>query len=239
MHFPLLFSLLLVFCFGFARANTEKIIFLGPSTVNVPATQPTLGDLRLDVLTPDDWSRRLHLQASFPDAESPLGTTSWLLLTNLTLHQCYELRVCWAATQPTAFSLDVFELPVVWDTPELITSLASFAFARQPDVDTNHPLSTPLPGGHEYEASLLFLRISAAADYFTDNATLMAHVENVSVDVILDPFLLNALPSSLLPTIFYALAVAVLACSLSRVILAGIQTVLAAEGKLETQKKRL
>lgn len=98
MQSSLLFSLALVLYFDFVSANTEKIIFLGPPTINLPATQPTLGDLRLDVLTPDDWSRRLDLQASFPDAGSPLGTTTWLLLTNLTQNQRYELRVCWAAT---------------------------------------------------------------------------------------------------------------------------------------------
>lgn len=67
----------------------------------------------------------------------------------------------------------------------------------------------------------------------------MDHAETVSVDMILDPFLLNALPRSLLPTVFYTLAIAVMACSLSRVILAWIQSVLAAEDKPETQKKGL
>ena len=64
-------------------------------------------------------------------------------------------------------------------------------------------------------SSLLFLRIIAAADYYTTNKTLMQHVPPVDVDIILDPFLLNILPKSLLPTALYLTIVAVIACYLS------------------------
>ncbi|OLN92226.1 hypothetical protein CCHL11_01622 [Colletotrichum chlorophyti] len=225
--------LALASCANIVRANTEKVIFLGPETVNVPSTPPTLDDLHLDILAPDEWSMRLDLQASFPTHDLPLGTATWFLLTNLTKGQRYELR------QPTAFTLDVFELPAVWDTPELISSLAAYAFSRQPDLDSVDAPKGSRRANNEYEASLLFLRVLAAADYFTDNATLMSHVEPVSVDLILDPYLLNALPRSLLPTIGYFVVVALCAWFLSRRILVWIQPVLAAEGKFAGKKKRL
>ncbi|WQF81535.1 Putative GPI-Mannosyltransferase II co-activator, Pga1 [Colletotrichum destructivum] len=233
-------ALALACCLDVAHANTEKTIFLGPETVNVPTTPPTIEDLRLDVLTPDDWNKRIELKASFPTGDSPFGATTWLIITNLTQGQRYELRVCWAATQPTTFTLDVFELPTVWGTPELISSLADDAFSRQfEQVDSGNGDKPSQRRKHEYEASLLFVRVQAAADYFTDNATLMTQVEPVSVDLILDPFLLNALPRSLLPTVGYVVVVAILAWFLSRRILVWIQPVLAAESKSAERKKRM
>ncbi|WYZ37398.1 hypothetical protein EsH8_II_000904 [Colletotrichum jinshuiense] len=238
MRPALLAGLALACCLNLVRANTEKVIFLGPETVNLPTAPPTINDLGLDALTPVDWSQRLDLQASFPAQNSPSGTTTWLLLTNLTQGQRYELRVCWAATQPTAFTLDVFELPAVWDTPDLISSLATYAFSRQSNKNSGDAHHVPRQLKHEHDTSLLFLRVLAAADYFTDNATLMAQVQPVSVDIILDPYFLNALPRSLLPTVCYIFVVAIMAWFLSRRILVWIHPVLAAEGKSAGIKKK-
>lgn len=52
------------------------------------------------------------------------------------------------------------------------------------------------------------MRIDAAADYFTTDRELMQHPEPVLADVILDPFLLNVLPRTLLPTVGYVVFVA-------------------------------
>lgn len=141
--------------------------------------------------------------------------------------------------QPTAFALDVFELPAVWDTPELISSLATYAFSRQSNQDDADAHQALQSRGREHESSLLFLRVSASADYFTDNDTLMTKVEPVSVDLILDPFLFNVLPRSLVPTVAYIVLVALSAWFLSKRILAWIQPVLAAEGRSTEKKKRL
>ena len=59
--------------------------------------------------------------------------------------------------------------------------------------------------------SVLFLRIRAAADYYTTNKTLMETVPPVMADVILDPFLWNVFPRSLVPTVAYTVIVAVIA----------------------------
>lgn len=81
-------------------ANTEKTIFLGPETVRVPSQHPTLSDLHLDVLTPQDnnWSLRTSLPRQFPNATNPHGPAAWFLLDELTQDRRYEVRVCWAAT---------------------------------------------------------------------------------------------------------------------------------------------
>ena len=58
--------------------------------------------------------------------------------------------------------------------------------------------------------SHLYLKISAIASYFTTNNTLMERPEPVLVDIILDEYLLGALPRSLLNVgLFIVLLVAV------------------------------
>lgn len=57
--------------------------------------------------------------------------------------------------------------------------------------------------------SVLLLSISAAADYYTTNKTLMANVPPVLVDIILDPFIFNVFPRSLIPTAAYVAIVAI------------------------------
>lgn len=85
----------------------------------------------------------------------------------------------------------------------MITSLYNYSTSRP------LPSSPPSPNkDEEHQSSLLLLRIAAAADYFTTNATLMATPEPVLVDIILDPFLGNVLPRSLLPTVGYVIVVA-------------------------------
>ena len=79
-------------------ANTEKAIFIGPLSVNIPSAHPTLEDLHVDTLTPTNWAIRTHLEARFPSISSPHGKATWLILDDLTEGQRYEVRVCWAAT---------------------------------------------------------------------------------------------------------------------------------------------
>jgi hypothetical protein len=80
-------------------ANTEKAIFTAPDVVNIPLQSPTLRDLHLHLLTPDDPSVRTNLTRVFPTqpGDAATGAATWLLLDQLTPGQRYELRVCWAA----------------------------------------------------------------------------------------------------------------------------------------------
>lgn len=213
-------------------ANVEKTIFLGPEPINIPQLSPSLSDLNIDVLTPEYWSLRSHIDAIFPTEELNRGKETWLILDDLTEGQRYEVRVCWLATvrflftsfnitflsdheilhgisiqQPTAFHLETFSLPHVFETPELIASLYNYSMSRQslpnPIKEQEHHTAT------ERESSVLFLRISAAAEYFTINSTLMNHPKPVLTDLILDPFLFNVLPRTLVPTVGFVVLVAV------------------------------
>lgn len=53
--------------------------------------------------------------------------------------------------------------------------------------------------------------MQSAADFFTTNATLMQNPPQVDVDIILDPYVANIFPQSLLPTAAYILVLAVIA----------------------------
>lgn len=64
-------------------------------------------------------------------------------------------------------------------------------------------------------SSSLFLRLIAAADYFTLNETLMQSPEPVHADLILDPFLGNVFPKSLVPVGIYISVIAVMAWFIS------------------------
>ncbi|KAK4461616.1 hypothetical protein QBC42DRAFT_203190 [Cladorrhinum samala] len=212
LTYLILSSLLILLSPTPAHANTEKVIFLGPEEINVPLTPPTITDLNLPTLTPNFSTLRTKLSASFPSHSSPLGTSTWLILDNLTPSQRYEVRICWAATQPTSFILTTYPLEVVFDTPELITSLNDYSVTRfqhpPPPPAAKAGTANPTKQEGERTTSLLLLHIQSAADYFTSNATLMTQVPPVEADVILDPFLFNVLPRSLVPTVTYIILVA-------------------------------
>ncbi|KAI0506579.1 hypothetical protein F5B22DRAFT_441905 [Xylaria bambusicola] len=192
----------------YAWGNTEKTIFLGPSPVQLDSkTYPPFDHLRLVSLGPDNFTLRTHLKAEFPSNGTRKGTPSWFMLRNLTEGQRYEVRVCWAATQPTAFNLEAYELETVINVPELISELSEYASKPLPNINSHVSISSQIlePG---VEESVQLLRIITAADFYTTNHTLMRNVPPVSVDIILDPFILNILPQSLLSTAIYTTAVA-------------------------------
>ncbi|KAK4181155.1 hypothetical protein QBC36DRAFT_318745 [Triangularia setosa] len=183
-------------------ANVEKTIFLAPPAVHIPSDDPsTISNLKLNRLTPipiNQSSLHTLVPVSFPTTSHPKGTESWFLLWDLTPSQRYEVRICWAATQPTSFDLDTFTTSEISAIPSFTPYINSLLQSSPPkDVD----LKTP----HSY----LFLRILAAADFYTTNTTLMSHPPPVIADIILDPFLLNALPRSLAPTAGYIIAIAI------------------------------
>ncbi|KAH7058916.1 hypothetical protein B0J12DRAFT_377620 [Macrophomina phaseolina] len=194
-------------------ANVEKTVFVAPSAVAVPNVRPGLQDLRLTSLSPSAHVLRTFLPVAFPSDEAPRGLDHWYLLASLTPGQRYEVRICWAATQPTTFWLDVYPLNDVFETSELIAALATYS--------ENIPESKPIAddGGtsspEDTSASLLFLHIQAAADFYNSNETLMKSPPDVKVDIILDPYVLNAIPRSLIPTALYIIGVAVGAWYLS------------------------
>ncbi|CAL5866441.1 uncharacterized protein PFLUO_LOCUS649 [Penicillium psychrofluorescens] len=205
------------------QANVEKTIFRAPPASTIPSVEPELDDLGLERLSPRRSLLRTGLNASFPTDAAPEGTDSWFFVENLKPGQRYEIRVCWLATQPTSFKLSTHPLPETIESPSLFTSLNIFSTARLSSVES-HLQANTIPrrasshgagGGLRDPApttnSVLFLRVQAAADYFTTDEALMRDVPPVGVDLILDPFLLNVFPRSLVPTAGWIVVVAGLA----------------------------
>ncbi|KAK5661010.1 hypothetical protein OQA88_12388 [Cercophora sp. LCS_1] len=212
-----------------ALCNVEKTIFLGPDPAPIPLTHPTLDDLHIDTLTPDNWSLRTLLTAKFPTDHHPKGYSTWLILDNLQPSQRYEVRICWAATQPTSFRLDTHTFDTVFSTPNLITSLNDYSLTRQPSTPSEKTAS--IKG--ERHASTLFLHILAAADYHTTNATLMKNPSPVLVDIILDPFLFNIIPRSLLPTIGVIIVVAITSYFIAQWVVTQLNALVAASTSIK------
>ncbi|KAL2041845.1 hypothetical protein N7G274_005629 [Stereocaulon virgatum] len=195
----------LAWCIIPALGNVEKTIFLAPEAIHIPQQHPHLGDLKLEVLSPWNPTLRRQLPAAFTKSDLDKGKEAWFVLDGLTPQQRYEVRICWAATvgqhtshpmvlplsrflsaewrvqQPTAFVLDTYSLAAAFDTPELITSLAVYSESRQtsdsPESDPRLQVSKAEP------SAILFLRVGAAADYYTTNETLMQNVPLVNVDI--------------------------------------------------------
>ncbi|OSS47811.1 hypothetical protein B5807_06501 [Epicoccum nigrum] len=193
-------------------ANVEKTIFLGPSAVTLPDVRPSLEDLHLHALSSQNHILPTQLSVIFPSTSQPHGLESWYLLSGLEEGARYEVRICWPATSPTDFWLDTYPIVEAFNTPELASSLATYSEQLQTTKAIDHTKKLENSGGAR---SLLFLRIQAAASYYSTNRTLMDSPPPVDVDIILDPFLLNVLPRSLVPVAAYITIVAVAAWFLS------------------------
>jgi len=181
-------------------ANTEKTIFIAPPQRSI---SEQLAHLKLHALNPASSSLRAALPVAFPIAEAnkqAQGVQSWYLLSNLNPGQRYEVRVCWAATQPTTFWIDTFDTTTLLDDKELLGQVNEFS-QRQ--------LQTVPPLGENHPSSVLLIRIISAADFYSTNASLMLNPPPVDVDIILDPFIGNIFPKSLVPTAAYIVILAI------------------------------
>ncbi|KAK5120108.1 hypothetical protein LTR85_006589 [Meristemomyces frigidus] len=213
MNLMLLAGFLFATLLATAEANTEKTIFVAPPPTTIPDAGPSFDNLNLYSLSPDHLSLRLSLPVAFPSEEQPRGLDSWYLLQGLSEAQRYEVRICWAAVQPTSFWLDVYDITHVFDTPDLITSLAAYSEDRTEQFASE--AASRLSAGSR---SILFLHVRSAGDFFTTNKTLMQSPPAVGVDIILDPYLANIFPQSLVPTGAYIAVLAVGSWLLSGII---------------------
>ena len=116
--------------------------------------------------------------------------------------------------------MDAYELNTVWNTPELMQSLADYAYSRQSSIDSHADREEG-----ERSASVLLLQIKASADYFTDDAALMRDPPPVLVDLILDPYLYNLIPRSLVPTIGFLVVVGLVAWFVARSVASKLQSI--------------
>ncbi|BCS18967.1 uncharacterized protein APUU_11795S [Aspergillus puulaauensis] len=219
----LLLFIYIVSLLSVASANVEKTIFIAPSAVTLPAKDSTFDDLGLERLSPSNGMLRTQLNASFPIDSKSQGTDSWYFLENLNPGQRYEVRICWLATQPTEFTLSAYTLPEIIEDRALLSAISLYSSSQ---LATSPPqaATTPIRRGRRSAVadsepsadSVLFLRISAAADYFSLDQTLMENVPPVLADVILDPFLGNVFPKSLAPTACWISVVACLGIVVAR-----------------------
>ena len=202
-----------------AFANVEKTIFIAPLRQLVP--DASIDNLLLIPLNPQHTTARTWLNATFPTPETPRGTDSWMLLEGLVPDSRYELRICWLATQPTDFELHTYTMDEVFENPALLSSLTVFSNSHrelldqlmiEQLLDRKH---NPALSAEAVYPSLLFLQISAAASYYSLNQSLMEQVPPVFVDVILDQYIFNIFPRSLVPTAGYIAALAVASWFLS------------------------
>ncbi|MCJ1307049.1 hypothetical protein MMC25_000695 [Agyrium rufum] len=189
-------------------ANVEKVVFLGPSAVSQPPLLEPVKAAQHAVLSPTNSLLRTDLKASFNDSSGSVGTEHWLALEDLPTGQRFEVRICWSATQPTSFYLDIFELDEVFSSPGLSASFSDshplFSVASK-QQQAEHPSTLKIT---KPAFGILLLRIGAKADYYSLNQDLMKNVPLVKVDIILDPFVLNVLPRSLVPTVIYIIVLA-------------------------------
>jgi hypothetical protein len=128
--------------------------------------------------------------------------------------------------------MEVYELSQVWETPGLMVSLANYAYARLPEPDfqpqeedSKGQSSERSDQPQERTASVLLLHIQAAADYFSHHASLMKDPPPVLTDLILDPYLFNLLPRSLLPTVGYITVVAIVTWFVARWVTAALSAI--------------
>ncbi|EFR01340.1 hypothetical protein MGYG_04347 [Nannizzia gypsea CBS 118893] len=216
---------------GLALANVEKTMFISP---NLDTAQSALLKAELNTLSPLAPSIRAHLDAEFPTDTAPAGKRSWYRLEGLVPGQRYEVRVCWLATQPTEFTLSTYTPSEILQSPNLLASLAEFSELQAHRNQNSTSLGTSIRAAEV----TLYLVVDAAADYFTSDKALMANVPPVLVDLILDPYIFNILPTSLVPTLGYVAVSAVLAWFISRYVwlqLSAAAEVLDVDARKESQ----
>ena len=103
--------------------------------------------------------------------------------------RCYHFRTCIyllsifaeCVQQPTAFDLEIISLSEIFQNKELFQAFHSHIGTKTKeqgnglDVNPDHADKSP--------KSKLLLKISATADYYSSNETLMKDAPNVNVDI--------------------------------------------------------
>jgi len=178
MHHSFIYSFLFALI-TLVTANVEKEIFLAPAKDNngvfgLPRI-PTIRHLK------EERTLRTTLNTSFEEH----GAQHWVLLDQLEPGRRYEVRICWPATQPTDFQMNLY-------AP---TEVSSSSLSSGMKASSGIGGSTSSSDGW---SSQLYLQVFAKTAYYSSNQTRMENPEPVDVDIILDPFWLGVVPESLL-----------------------------------------
>ncbi|KAL7273275.1 hypothetical protein RUND412_003882 [Rhizina undulata] len=196
-------------------ANVEKEIFLAPPPA---APDPLLHVFhgssespckRLPQLVPSKnyangrcRSFRALLDTSFQSG----GKEHWVLLDALEEGTRYEVRICWPATSPTDFYLSLHTAQSVASNLSLSDSLREY---RSPAA--THCIEQDQGGAIAGVRSFLYLHVRAKTSYYSYKKKRMDNPEPVEVEIILDPYLFNVAPESLIPVGGVILVTALLA----------------------------
>ncbi|KAI6249160.1 hypothetical protein HI914_02333 [Erysiphe necator] len=196
-------------------ANTEKVIFEASKSNGVlhGVDYHDFWNLPLEKLSPQFGKLKTKIFAEFPTLNSTYGRESWFLLHGISQRHRYEARICWTATQPTSFQLVTYDFVEVLQSLDLKFSLEKYSMSRKLGSSGLNTIGNKyfqdLKVSELNASSSLLLQIFAAADYYTTNASLMQYPQPVQVEIILDPYFLNIVPKSLIPTIAYILILVV------------------------------
>ena len=159
---------------AYTNANVEKLIFISP-----PSSSHRNLDLNLlPTLTPDRTNIRTQFLSRHnhtPSEPQVVPSETWFLLSNLRPDRRHEVRICWPATQPTTFELELFTEHEIAQRQELLLSIPKL---QNPSQRTNSQ-----QGVSDQEESRLLFKVKAVADYFTANRTLMSVGVIVDVDI--------------------------------------------------------
>lgn len=100
------------------------------------------------------------------------------------LYQAAPVNSVLTNQSPTDFWLDTYTIAQVFDNPNLISSLASYS-EQLPEPQLTSSFSKQ--GMQGEVQSTLFLRVQAAASYYSTNRSLMEYPSPVDVDISRSP----------------------------------------------------
>ncbi|PWW72681.1 hypothetical protein C7212DRAFT_226101, partial [Tuber magnatum] len=100
-------------------------------------------------------------------------------------------------------TLNIYTASQLLDKPPLLANMTAYS-SRQLSLSPINELSVPSTAPR----SVLYLVIQAKADYYTHEKHRMETPDPVEVEIILDPFILNVLPESLLPIVITIVLIA-------------------------------
>lgn len=136
--------------------------------------------------------------------------------------------------EPTEFSLDIYPLNTILSNPHLLQSLSQHATSLSPsNQQPQHHHHPQHPSSDE--TSILLLRVLAAADYFSHHQSLMKDPPPVLVDLILDPYVYNVLPQSLVPTACYLVVVGIASWFVARWAAGALAAIAGPDGREKKQ----
>lgn len=206
----MLFLTWLLFGCRLVWGDTEEVTF----TVPVVHAQLAASFPRLSPKAP---SLRQEVKPVFPSPIWPNGTETWYELWDLAPGGTYEVRICWPATHPTEFLLDVFEPQPASKQLEATNQRLERHKTSASVEDTTiwpHYVQSRRGSVLEKEEGPLYLRVLTSAAFYTHRQDLMDSPQPVPFELVLERNLLGYIPASLTSLILAVVVVLLVAWGL-------------------------